>query len=118
MIEKILRDYLTTALAPVPVYLAVPPDPPERYVFMDKTGGGVTNLLKDATFAFQSVSANSLEEAAMLNEDVKEALDGCVALPEIVRAKLNSDYNFTHYDIKEDATKRYRYQAVYDFKHY
>ena len=118
MIETTMRDYLTAELTPVPVFLVVPPDPPDLYVFMEKIGGGETNLLKDATFAFQSVSEYSLEAAAMLNEAVKDALDGSVELPEIVRAKLNSDYNFTHYDEKEDATKRFRYQAVYDFKHY
>ena len=52
-------------------------------------------------------------EAAALNELVKTAADSLVTLDEIASAKLNSDYNFT-----DTTTKRYRYQAVYDIKHY
>ena len=36
-----------------------------------------------------------------------------VALDEVSKVSLNSDYNFT-----DAATKRYRYQAVFDIIHY
>ena len=118
MIEEILYEYLKETLAPTAVYLAVPTPPAETYVFLEKTGSGRRNRLDSATFAFQSV-APTLEGAAELNEAVKEALDDSVALPEIVRARLNSDYNFTDRDLMSDnSRKEYRYQAVYDVVYY
>lgn len=111
MIEKIVYDYLSEALT-VPVRLEVPENPPERFVLLEKTGSGVENHIYSATIAVQSW-AEALFEAAALNEQVKEAMDGIVRLPEVCRCRLNSDYNFT-----DTATKRYRYQAVFDLVHY
>lgn len=111
MIEQILLDYLLDQLA-VPAYLERPADPPERYVLIEKTGGSQRNLLKSATLALQS-HAESLYQAALLNEEVKGAMENAVALPEISSAKLNSDYNFT-----DTTTREYRYQAVYNVTYY
>lgn len=111
MIEKIVYDYLSEALT-VPVRLEVPENPPERFVLLEKTGSGVENQIYSATIAVQSW-AETLFEAAALNEQVKAAMDEIVRLPEICRCQLNSDYNFT-----DTATKRYRYQAVFDLVHY
>ena len=57
--------------------------------------------------------AGSLLEAAQLNDQVKQAMDSLPELADIGAARLNSDYNFT-----DTASKRYRYQAVYDVTHY
>ena len=51
--------------------------------------------------------------ASSLNEEVKKAVDSLIELNEIASVKLNTDYNFT-----DTTTKKYRYQAVYDIKHY
>ena len=51
--------------------------------------------------------------AAALNEEVKKAVDSLIELNEIASVTLNTDYNFT-----DTTTKQYRYQAVYDIKHY
>ena len=111
MIEKIVYDYLSEALT-VPVHLEVPENPPERFVLLEKTGSGREDWVYSATIAVQSW-AETLFEAAALNEQVKAAMDEIVRLPEICRCQLNSDYNFT-----DTATKRYRYQAVFDLVHY
>ena len=111
MIEQILRDYLLDQLA-VPACLERPADPPERYVLIEKTGGGQRNRLQSATLALQSL-AESLYQAALLNEAVKGAMEQAVELPEISSVKLNSDYNFT-----DTTTREYRYQAVYDVTYY
>lgn len=111
MIEKIMIDYLTDALS-VPVYLERPVEPPDEYVIIQKTGSSKVNQICSATLAFQSY-AKSLYNAAVLNETVKAAVEASVTLPEISRAKLNSDYNFTN-----TASKQYRYQAVFDITHY
>lgn len=112
MIEAVLRDYLTEQLD-VPAYLEIPKKgAPDSYVVLEKTGSGITNHIRRATFAIQSV-APTLFGAASLNEQVKEAMDNAIALPEIARSHLNSDYNFT-----DPEKKYYRYQAVYDLVHY
>lgn len=111
MIETIVLNYLSEALS-VPVSMEVPEDPPDQFVVIEKTGGGEENHIKSATLAIQSV-ADSLYQAAVLNEAVKTAMDGISALDSIGRASLNSDYNFT-----DTATKRFRYQAVFDVIYY
>ena len=105
MIERIVLDYLNDALD-TPVYMEVPETGVE-FVVLEKTGSGRRDYVNEATFAIQSY-AESMEDAAELNELVKEAMDNIIVLPVIGGSKLNSDYNFTDTD-----TKRYRYQCIY-----
>jgi len=111
MIEKIVYDYLNSVLD-VPVVMEEEPDSPETFVRVEKTGGGKHEYIYTATFAIQSY-AGSLFGAAELNEKVKEAMDDIVKLEDVCKSELNTDYNYT-----DTATKRYRYQAVYDLVHY
>ena len=113
LIEKILLDYLLQTLG-VPVFLEEPEpdDLPARYIIIEKTGSSVENHIYSATFAIQSY-APTLYHAALLNEAVKDAMQEIIWLDEISRCELNSDYNYT-----DTATKRYRYQAVFDIVHY
>ena len=105
MIETIVLDYLSSVL-PEPCSLEVPERPPERFVVLEKTVSSRKNFIDTASFAVQSYGP-SLFEAAELNERVKAAMD--IQLPDIFSSKLDSDYNFT-----DTATKKYRYQAVYN----
>ena len=107
MIEKIILDYLNEKLD-VDVYLERPEKAPTRYVLLEKTGGSRENYINSATVVIQSY-AESMYEAASLNETVKKAMDEIIMLPSVLSSKLNSDYNFT-----DTARKEYRYQAVYD----
>ena len=111
MIEKIILDHLNSKLTE-PVYMEHPDPAPATFVLIEKTGSGRSNRLPSSTFAFQSY-AESLYDAAVLNEKVKEAADSLETLDTIGRVRLNTDYNFT-----DTTTKRYRYQAVYDITHY
>ncbi len=111
MIERILIEYLNNVLTQ-PVYVERPENPPREYVVIQKLGSSKKNQISQAMMAFQSYS-DSLYEAALLNEDVKAAVEASVSLPEISSAKLNSDYNFTN-----TASKQYRYQAVFNITHY
>lgn len=111
MIEKIILDYLAEKLS-VPVRLEEEEGLPAMYVLIEKTGGDKTNFIKRATIAVQSY-ADSLYEAAELNEKVKEAMFGIVALNSVSKCSLNSDYNYT-----DTSRKKYRYQAVFDIVHY
>ncbi|HHZ02204.1 MAG TPA: hypothetical protein GX396_04610 [Tissierellia bacterium] len=113
MIEVVILNHLKSKLS-VPVRLEKPDPLPAdgKYVLFEKTGSNSLNKLGGSTFAFQS-HAKSMYDAAALNEEVKKAVDSLIELDEIASVKLNTDYNFT-----DTTTKKYRYQAVYDIKHY
>lgn len=111
MIEVIILNHLKTKLT-VPVHLEKPEPAPTEYVLFEKTSSGRSNMLDSSTFAFQSY-ANSMYNAAKLNEEVKHVVDSLVELNEVAGVKLNRDYNFA-----DTTTKQYRYQAIYDIKHY
>lgn len=116
IIEKVIYDYLSSQLT-VPVYMEMPnvPNPsdePERFVVVEKTGSSLTNRLYQSTVAVQSY-ADSLYEAAMLNDEVKTVMLNAIVLAQVTRVAVNSDYSFT-----DESTKRYRYQAVFDITHY
>lgn len=111
MIEIIILNHLKTKLS-VPVRLEKPDPAPVEYVLFEKTSSDRNNHLLASTFAFQSYS-DSMYKAMALNDEVKNAVDSLIELDEIASVKLNADYNFT-----DTTTKKYRYQAVYDIKHY
>lgn len=111
MIEQIVKEYLELYINS-PVYLEIPPDPPEQYVIIERTAGGEKDFIKSATLAIKSVSEKSLYNAAELNENVKNALEGIVYETKIMKCKLNTDYNFT-----DTVTKTYRYQAVFNLNY-
>ena len=54
-----------------------------------------------------------MHDAALLNEEVKDVVEGLIELDDISGISLNSDYNYT-----DTETKSYRYQAVFDINHY
>lgn len=111
MIEKTIQDWLDAVLD-VPAYMERPENAPGSYVILQKTGSGLSDQVKSATFAVQSY-APTLYEAACLNELVKSAMDRLVELDSIGRSHRNSDYPYN------DTVKgQYRYQAVYDVTYY
>lgn len=116
MIEKTLINYLNSKLTPE-VYAERPTIIPEKYILIEKTGTSRENMITTSVIAIQSIvdamQGGSMLDAMDLNEDVKEAMEGLIALDEIVRVTLDSDYNYT-----DDSTKEYRYQAVYQIIHY
>ena len=107
MIEKIILDYLTSNLN-VPVFPERPEHEPERYVLIEKTGSGKKDHINRATIALKTY-AESMYEAANLNEIVKEKMEDIINECDISKSELNSDYPFT-----DVTSKRYRYQAVFD----
>ena len=111
MIEVTILNHLKDKLT-VPVRLEKPEPVPPEYVLFEKTGSSRNNHLVASTFAFQSYS-ESMYGASALNELVKQAVDSLIELDDIASITLNSDYNFT-----DTTTKKYRYQAIYEIKHY
>lgn len=111
MIEKRLLDYLNDALS-VPCRMEMPEKVSGQFVVLEKTGTYRLNKITQATFAIQSY-APTLYDAALLNEQVKAAMEDLVERDDISRVQLNSDYNYT-----DTAMKRYRYQAVFVVTYY
>lgn len=110
MIEIIICNYLKNKFN-----IEVLPEKPERpfnnMVFVERTGGR-GRFIKETTVAVQSYGA-TMYEAAALNDEVIAAMLDIIELDEIITIELNQNYNFT-----DTQTKEYRYQAVFDIKHY
>lgn len=110
MIEMTICNYLSTKLD-CQVLPEKPKRPFGRMVFVERTGGN-GRFIKNTTIAIQSYGT-SMYEAAELNEEVIRAMESIWELNEVVKVDLNQNYNFT-----DTTTKEYRYQAVFDVKHY
>ena len=107
MIEKTVIDYLAENLI-VNVY-AEKFKQAGKFVIVEKVGGGENNHIKRASIAVQSY-ADTMYEAAELNEEVKRVMERITELPTVSKCKLDSDYNYT-----DTSQKKYRYQSVFDF---
>ena len=116
MIEKIVLDYLTEHMS-VPVFMELPEVPsedystmPERFIVLEKVGGGLNDHIGSGSIAVQSYSLNLLYEAACLDEEMRAVMFGILERDDISEVRLASNYN--HTDVR---TKRYRYQSVFEF---
>lgn len=112
MIEQIVFEYLKRTLTDVRITTEIRQGMPDSFVFIEKTGSSMRDLLKVSRLAIQSYG-KSLYDAALLNERVKTAIFGMVSEAEISNVELNSDYNYT-----DTQTKTPRYQAVFEITHY
>ena len=110
MIAKILLDYLNEHLS-VPAYMEAHSELTD-YVLIDQTGSSRENQITTTTLAIQSYG-DTLYNAMLLSESVKQAMDGFLQLPQVARVELQTDYNFTN-----TTTKQYRWQAVFLITHY
>lgn len=111
MIELLILNFLKDE--GFTAYMQMPEKSPSfPFVIIEKTGSSRYNRINTSTIAIQSY-ADTMYEAAVLNDQVKTAMEEAVGLDEITKVSLNSDYNFT-----DTRTKRYRYQAVFDITHY
>lgn len=111
MIEFIVKEFMEQRLL-VPVFMEFPKNPSERFVVLKKGDSGRENLL-DAAMLVADSYAESLLEAARLNEQVKAVLDDLIQLDAVSSSRRGGDY--PAFDTKN---KRYRYQAVQNITHY
>ena len=109
LLEAIVVRHLSTKLNSTAVYAERPKTPPEKYWIIEKTAAEEENHVLKATIAVQSISANSLLEAAQMSHNAEQAMRKLIEVDDISSSKLNSAYNFT-----DPETKEYRYQAVFD----
>ena len=111
MIELIVKNYLSTKLE-IPIVFEHQKNLPKRFILIQKTSGSRENFLNSSTVAIQSY-AESMFEAAKLNEKIKNLMYDLITVDEVSSVNLNSDYNFT-----DTETKQYRYQAIFDIHYY
>ena len=111
MIELIVKNYLSTKLE-IPIVFEHQKNLPKRFILIQKTSGSRENFLNSSTVAIQSY-AESMFEAAKLNEKIKNLMYDLITVDEVSSVDLNSDYNFT-----DTETKQYRYQAIFDIHYY
>jgi hypothetical protein len=111
LIETTIISYLNSyAGITCPAYGDTPKkDLPESYILVQKSGSSCRDHVHSAMIVIQSISASSKASAAALNEIVVGAMAGLITLDDVFSCRLNSDYDFT-----DVATKRYRYQAVFN----
>lgn len=111
MVELTVLNFLEQRL-PYPVYMEKPVDEPERYYLLRKTGGDRENYVDSAIFVVMSY-AESMLEAAKMNETAKNEMDNLIELDAISASKRNGDYPFP-----DTQTKRYRYQTVHNITYF
>lgn len=107
MIEKIVIDYLSGALA-VPVAAEVPPGPPERFCTVQKTGQDERDGLLAALIAVRS-TAPSKWETMQLSAAVRAAM----ALLRAEEINVFSARCTTEYDDTKTNPPEYGYKAVF-----
>lgn len=114
MIEEIVRAHLIDEIE-LPVYLEEPARPPRKYMLIEKVGSsdGAAHRVGKAMITVQSISAQSLSSAALLNEEVKQAMWKLEADNRVTKVRCNSDLNYT-----DPETHRYRYQALFEITYY
>ena len=111
MIEEIIIKRLNAVLG---IYVGgeVPVEPDQRFVVVRKRGGERTDHIYTSLIQFD-VYAERLSEASALCKALVEAVDDLTCLDEICNCEYGGDYNAT-----DTASKRYRYQAMYNITHY
>lgn len=111
MIELTVLRFLQQRL-PYPVRMEIPAEPPVRYYILRKADSGRENYIDSSMFTVMS-HAESLLEAAKMNELAKSAMDDLTELDEVSASRRAGDYPFT-----DTENKRYRYQTVHNITHY
>lgn len=109
LIEEIVISHLASELETDNVFAERPADLPAKYYVIEKTSAGEKNHVSRATVAVQSISSDSMLEAARMSKDAEKAMKRLISVANVSAVRLNSAYNFTNPE-----TKEYRYQAVFD----
>lgn len=112
LIEMTVLRFLEQRL-PYPVYMEIPKkDIPTRFFVLRKADSGREDFIDSAIFTVMSY-AESLMEAAKMNDLAKNGMDNLIELDEVSASRRNGDYAFPDPQIK-----RHRYQTVHNITHY
>lgn len=110
MIEKYIINYLATA--GFDAFAETPPDPPNRYVIVQKISEYESDKIRYTTIAVQSI-AETMDESAKLNDEVIDCMHNIVAMSKYGKCKLSNSYPYN-----DTRQKKYRYQSMFDIVYY
>lgn len=109
MIEKTVIDYLIAkGIAGGKVYAETPVNPPASYVVVSRARGGITDQIRSYGIYTESRAKADKVTAATLHEQVITAMLNIRNETELMRCKLE-----TEYDAAMTASKEYRFQALW-----
>ena len=116
MIDITIKKYLEKALSVPCRFEAFDPDEtePGEYILIERVGSQMRNRVRTVSFAFQSYSLNSMQNAAELDLRVVNAMtDAPDHVDTITASHMVTEYNHT-----DTRTKKYRYQCTFDITFY
>lgn len=107
LIEKTIRDYLLEKIANVPIEVEEPTNK-DKYVVFRVVERGKDDLINEVTVEFFSYGKSKLE-AAMLDEEVRTAMENMAELDSIFSSKLGGGNDSYNTDLK-----KYRYRSYFN----
>ena len=107
LIEKTIRDYLLEKIANVPIEVEEPTNK-DKYVVFRVVERGKDDLINAVTVEFFSYGKSKLE-AAMLDEEVRTAMENMAELDSIFSSKLGGGNDSYNTDLK-----KYRYRSYFN----
>ena len=99
-----LVEWLNKKIPDLPVFAVVPPERPEQFATIERTGGSAGLFIDNAVFAIQ-VWAGSILEADKLAYQLRHSCWDLAVLPWVASVHTGNLANFT-----DTASKHYRYQ--------
>ena len=108
IIEKTVLEYLQEQLNTADVYPEIPEEIPDTFIVIDVIDRGKADHIDAVTMEIWSY-AKTKYEAALLDEQVREAMDNMAVLPEIGSSTIGGGN-----DSNDKALKRYRYRCYYN----
>lgn len=112
VIEAVIIDYLkgkNIRGIGTNVYAETPVDPPINYVLIRRSGGNMTDWIRDFTVYTETISRDSKLTAATNHEAVVQAM---LTMRDEVEAVFRCDLN-SDYDATLTTDKSYRFQALW-----
>lgn len=111
IIESVIIKFLEDKLK-VKTYAEIPKTKPHKFIVVEKIDGGRTNCINASTLSVFSY-AETLFDAADMNEQVKDALFDAVEIDDITSSKIGGENRSI-----DTANKLYRYETIINLYHY
>lgn len=114
MIEITIRNHLTNSTdgLSVPVLMEQPKNPPSEYVILRLADSGRINYIDAATF-FITVTSDTLYNAAVLRDQVKDLLFDAIRLDSVSNVTFGGENASI-----DSANRRYVYDLTFNFYYY
>ena len=107
LIEEVVINHLKNELN-IPVLTEIPPNPPEKYVTIQRIESGKRNKIKAVTILIQAYE-ESKYKAALLSAEVEEAMEDIVENDLVFSCELGGGSDNT-----DTVSKRYRYETIWN----